>query len=69
MTLAIALIALAGVGIAIQTFNSCDGEDGSICKDGWLSKRSPHERSDMRGAIRVPLSRISLRSCGLLAFP
>ena len=29
-------------------------------------RRSPHERSDMQGLSAPPLSRISLRSCGLL---
>jgi hypothetical protein len=53
----------------VAAFMNADDEDNKqgaeVARAGEVSGRSPDERSDIRGGAK--LSRMSLRSCGLLA--
>jgi hypothetical protein len=45
------VLALLGIGVAIKVVTSCNGGDGSICKDGWFSRSSGRGTCSWHGGV------------------
>jgi hypothetical protein len=45
------VLALLSVAVAIRAITSCNGGDGSICKDGWFSRSSGRGTCSWHGGV------------------